>query len=283
MYKVIIGSVLCCLVTQNLWGQSAPKDSSAKTITLEEVSVCDLADEKNQSFDFYKNNKLASTEDILSRMQGVNLIKRGAYGLEPTLRNYSSGQTNLTIDGMRIYGACTDKMDPVSIYVEPTNLSSIQVAHGASGAMNGSTIGGQINMQLKEPGFNCHSKINGQISQSYLTVNNAYYASAALQQSVKKVAYRINGTYRKAGNYMAGGNIIVPYSGFEKYNLGATLMLKLSGTQVVKLDYLGDWGKNIGYPALPMDVGTANAQIFSATHKLEIKNKFLNLITQVSD
>ena len=275
MYKVIIGSVLCCLVTQNLWGQSAPKDSSVKTITLEEVSVCDLGDEKNQSFDFYKNNKLASTEDILSRMQGVNLIKRGAYGLEPTLRNYSSGQTNLTIDGMRIYGACTDKMDPVSIYVEPTNLSSIQVAHGASGAMNGSTIGGQINMQLKEPGFNCHSKINGQISQSYLTVNNGYYASAALQQSVKKVAYRINGTYRKAGNYMAGGNIIVPYSGFEKYNLGATLMLKLSGTQVVKLDYLGDWGKNIGYPALPMDVGTANAQIFSATHKLEIKNKFI--------
>ncbi len=50
MFRLIIGSVFCCLVTQNLWGQSAPKDSSAKTITLEEVSVCDLADEKNQSF-----------------------------------------------------------------------------------------------------------------------------------------------------------------------------------------------------------------------------------------
>lgn len=263
------------MIAQNLWGQEVSKDSVAKTVILDEVNVCDLSDEKNQAFDFYKNNKLASTEDILSRMQGVNLIKRGAYGLEPTLRNYSAGQTNLTIDGMRIYGACTDKMDPVSIYVEPTNLSSIQVAHGASGAINGSTIGGQINMQLKEPAFNCHSKINGQLSQSFLTVNNAYYASAALQQSVKKIAYRINGTYRKAGNYKAGGNLIIPYSGFEKYNLGATMLLKLSEHQVLKLDYLGDWGKNIGYPALPMDVGLANAQIYSLTHKLEIKNKFI--------
>lgn len=263
------------MITASLWGQSAPKDSVVKTINLDEVSVCDLSDDKNQSFNFYKNNKLSSIEDILSRMQGVNLIKRGAYGLEPTLRNYSGGQTNLTVDGMKIYGACTDKMDPVSIYVEPTNLSAIQVSHGAAGTMNGSNIGGQINMQIKEPSFNCHSKINGQISQTFLTVNNAYYASAALQQSVKKIAYRINGTYRKAGDYRAGGNITIPYSGFEKYNLGATILYQVSNNQILKADYLGDWGKNIGYPALPMDVGLANAQIFSLTHKLKISNKFL--------
>ena len=44
----------------------------------------------------------------------------------------------------------------------------------------------------------------------------------------------------KAGNYIAGGNLIVPYSGFEKYNLGGTVLFKLSGSQVLKLDYLGD-------------------------------------------
>lgn len=275
MFKQLFHIFFICVFTQSLWGQGVPKDSTVKTINLDEVCVCDISDEKNQSFDFYKNNKLATTEDILSRMQGVNLIKRGAYGLEPTLRNYSGGQTNLMVDGMKIYGACTDKMDPVSIYVEPTNLSAIQVAHGASGTMNGSNIGGQINMQLKEPSFNCNSKMSGQISQTFLTVNNAYYASAALQQSVNKIAYRVNGTYRKAGDYKAGGNKIIPYSGFEKYNLGATVLYKLSSNQVLKADYLGDWGKNIGYPALPMDVGIANAQIFSLSHKLQIRDKFL--------
>src|SRR5690606_19785886 len=160
-------------------------------------------------FNFYKSSKLATTEDILSRMEGVNLIRRGAYGLEPTIRNYSSGQTNITIDGMRIYGACTDKMDPVSIYIEPVNLQSIQVAHGASGALNGSTIGGQINFNLKEPDYFCNKKLHGQFSQSYATVNNGYNTTASLQQTLNKFSYRISGALRDADNYRSGSGTII--------------------------------------------------------------------------
>jgi iron complex outermembrane receptor protein len=260
---------------QSLLGQIAPKDSAVKSIQLEEVCISDNSDNSDQAFNFYKTNKLASTEDILSRMQGVNLIKRGAFGLEPTLRNYSTGQSNITIDGMRIYGACTDKMDPASIYIEPSNLNSIQVAHGASGALEGSTIGGQIGMKLKDPIFSCHSKINGQISQSYLTVNNGYNSSLTLQQSYKKIAYRISATLRKADNYRAGSNVLIQHSGYEKFNTSSAVAIKITKSQTLKLDYIGDWGKNIGYPALPMDVGKASAQIFSLMHSIELKKGFL--------
>jgi iron complex outermembrane receptor protein len=263
------------LFIQNLWGQTVPKDSTVKTNTLDEVCIYDESADKNQSFDFYKNNKLATTEDILSRMQGVNLIKRGAYGLEPTLRGYGSGQSNLTIDGMRIYGACTDKMDPVSIYIEPSNLQSIQIAHGTSGALEGSTIGGQIGMKIKEPTFSCNSKMSGQIAQSYLTVNNGYNSSVVLQQSYKKIAYRLSGTFRKADDYRAGNNTLIDHSGYQKTNTSAAISFKISQTQLLKIDYIGDWGKNIGYPALLMDVGSASAQIFSVAHQLDFKKGFI--------
>ncbi|MBL7932638.1 MAG: TonB-dependent receptor plug domain-containing protein, partial [Bacteroidia bacterium] len=177
------------LWVQCLSGQKNPGDT-AKTVELGEVCIMENADQDNQAFNFYKSSKLANTEDILSRMEGVNLIKRGAYGLEPALRNYSSGQTNITIDGMRIYGACTDKMDPVSIYIEPVNLESIQVAHGSAGALNGSTIGGQVNFNLKDPPNSCHKKVMGQVSQSYASVNNAYNTTASLQQTINKFSYR---------------------------------------------------------------------------------------------
>lgn len=278
---------------QSLWGQMVPQDSLVKAIKLEEVCVCDTNESENQAFDFYKNNKLASTEDILSRMQGVNLIKRGAYGLEPTLRSYGSGQTNLTIDGMRIYGACTDKMDPVSIYVEPANLQSIQIVHGASGSTEGSTIGGQIGLKLKEPEFSCHSKINGQVSQSYLTVNNGYNSSLTLQQSHKKIAYRMSGTFRKANDYRAGSNTLIPYSGYQKLNTSAAISFKIRPNQILKFDYIGDWGKNIGYPALPMDVGKASAHISALSHSFQFKKRSLyknnfkiyynNIIHQMDD
>ncbi len=268
-------SLLCYLILSSLYGQDVRKDSIVKTINLTEVCVYELNENKDASFDFYKSNKTATLEDILARMSGVNLIKRGAYGLEPTLRSYGSGQTNLTIDGMRIYSACTDKMDPASIYVEPNNLTSIQVTHGASGLLNGSTIGGQINMQLKTPSFSCNSKLNGQLSQTYLSNNNAYYTTAFIQQSYKKIAYRINGTYRKANDYFSGNSIKIPYSGFEKLNIGGTVLFKINDKNLFNASYIGDWGKNIGYPALLMDVGYANAQIFSVTHNYKPKTKWL--------
>lgn len=281
------------IIQQNLWTQNLSKDSVKKTIDLNEINICDEKEKDNQSFNFYRSNKLATTEDILSRMQGVNLIRRGAYGLEPTIRNYGSGQTNLTIDGMRIYGACTDKMDPVSIYVEPINLQSIQVAHGASGAQYGSTIGGQINLMFKEPTFNCHKKMSGQIAESYSTINNGSNTSISLQQSIKKIAYRISGAYRKADNYKDGSNTEIKHSGFEKINISAALTYQISKSQFLKLNCLGDWGKNIGYPALPMDVGKATAQIYSLTHQLffnrtifklnEFKIYYNNIIHQMDD
>lgn len=264
--------VLC--VQQDLWSQSDSKDSAFLSVELQEVCISDTIDTGNDAFSFYRNNKLATTEDILARMQGVNLIKRGAYGLEPIVRNYSNGQTNVTIEGMRMYGACTDKMDPVSIYVEPSNLQAIQVSHGAAGALEGSTIGGQISMKLREPEFNCHSKMTGQFAQSFLTVNMGYNASLALQQSAKKFAYRVSGTYRLANDYKAGGGEVIPYSGYEKINTSAAISFKLSETQIIKLDYLGDWGRNIGYPALPMDVGKAAANILSLTHQIKFKKGF---------
>ncbi|MBX3162991.1 MAG: TonB-dependent receptor [Bacteroidetes bacterium] len=256
-------------------GQQQTSKDSVKTVDLNEVCIHESADPENQSFNFYKSSKLATTEDILSRMEGVNLIRRGAYGLEPTIRNYSAGQTNITIDGMRIYGACTDKMDPVSIYIEPVNLQSIQVAHGAAGALNGSTIGGQINFNLKEPDYFCNKKLHGQFSQSYATVNNGYNTTASLQQTLNKFSYRISGALRDADNYRSGSGTIIQNSGYHKSNVSTVLAYKIDSLQSLKLNYLGDWGKNIGYPALPMDVGLAKANIASLTHQLLFKGKYL--------
>ncbi|MBL7930559.1 MAG: TonB-dependent receptor, partial [Bacteroidia bacterium] len=50
---------------------------------------------------------------------------------------------------------------------------------------------------------------------------------------------------------------------------------RFDSLQSIKINYLGDWGKNIGYPALPMDVGKATAQIMSLKHQRAFKGKRL--------
>ena len=73
----------------------------------------------------------ATTEDLLARLPGVRMIQRANFAAEPVVRGYQGGQVSLTIDGMPVYGACVDKMDPASSYVEPENLAAVEVSKGA--------------------------------------------------------------------------------------------------------------------------------------------------------
>jgi iron complex outermembrane receptor protein len=242
--------------------------SEAKTLQLNEVVVCDQTHYQvnYQSSNFYKTNKLSTTEEILARMMGVSLIKRGAYGMEPVLRVYSAGQINLTINGMRIYGACTDKMDPVTIYIEPNNLENIRVSHGAAGNETGSSVGGSIDMVMKQAEFSHCRKTYASAKTSYNSASRAFNAGTVLNVSFDKVAFRLNGTYRKAFDYRSSGGYIVPHSAYEKVNYGVSVAFRLPKEHRLVADYVGDIGWNIGYPALTMDAGKAIANIASLTH-----------------
>ena len=236
---------------------------------LREIVVC--TENQGQQFDYYRSSRLSTTEDIMSRMQGVNMIRRGAYGFEPTIRNYSANQITMSIGGMRMYGACTDRMDPVSIYVEPSNLHSLSVQHGNSGMAMGSSIGGNINLGLKMPDRFCHPGSSVQFNQLYQTNNNGYAGTLALEHQTGKLGIRGTFTYRKAGNYTDGKDSVVKHSYFEKLNTSLALAYELDSNNQLQLHYLYDEGRDIGYPALPMDVGIATAHMISAAHLLKTK------------
>ncbi len=252
------------MIIMTLYVSGQQTDTATRVHILSHVEI--RAEQQVEGFTFYRGNKLSTTEDILSKLPGVNLIKRGAFGLEPVLRVYSSNQINLTIDGMKMYGACTDKMDPVSIYVEPNSIDAIQVYHGASGTETGSTIGGSLNLQLKQPDFNCHRTLRLQAAQSYSSANKGFCGNFSIETSRNKLALRLSGVYRKANNYKASDATEIPYSGYNKYGVNTGIAYKPNKKNTLRIDYLYDLGKQIGFPSLTMDVGKAVAHIASATH-----------------
>ncbi len=96
---------------------------------LDELKVIGKINPKKEAlFSFYNKTGLSSSDELIGRLGGVNMIRRGNYAYEPVIRGLSGGQINVTIDGMKMLGACTDKMDPVSSYVEPQNLESISIS-----------------------------------------------------------------------------------------------------------------------------------------------------------
>ena len=232
---------------------------------LQEITVYAVQTEGDSLQNFYRANKSASTEDILSRMQGVSLIRRGGYGQEPLLRSMSGGQINVTLDGMKMFGACTDKMDPATIYVEPQNLVSINTSLGPNGSSLGSTVGGSLNMKLAEPHLG-ENRLTGKAGTGYQHVSHGFNTYLSVNKSLTRSAYRVNLIYRKNKNYKAGGGETVPYSQYEKLNFSVGGKWRIRN-DTLRADILLDDGWNIGFPALPMDVGYAKARIYALTYQ----------------
>ena len=236
-------------------------------VWLDDLEIVDVkTTNESLALNFYKNNPLNSTEEILSRLMSVSMIRRGNYAAEPTVNGLSSGQINVSIDGMRMFGACTDKMDPVSSYVEPNNMQSIVIDKGAGGSLHGSSVGGTVDFRLKRPKFN--SALSGNINSRYESVSNGMGHSGSLNYGGDKMAIRLNGSYRKFQDYTDGTGYEVYHSGYEKMNLSVSSAFRLSDRQLLNMDFLIDDAQDIGYPGLPMDVAFAKAKIGAVSYTL---------------
>ncbi|WP_316815735.1 TonB-dependent receptor domain-containing protein [Pedobacter nyackensis] len=250
------------------------QDSVVRELSLKEVEIHTIKKSKQPKTAFYQSSMLASTEDILARIEGVNLVRRGAIGMEPTLRGFSAGQINVVIDGMRIFGACTDKMDPVTIYTEPVNLKSIDLSFGGDGIGMGATIGGTLNLKLADASISTDGGLIGSLATGYYSAAAATQNVLAMNYSEEKWAVRLSGVYRKGGDYTDGRNNTVAFSGYGKMNTSISGKYLISKNSTIKADLLWDDGWNIGFPALPMDVGYAKARIASVTYERKNQMSF---------
>lgn len=244
------------------------------TLVLDEVVVYGVKSAQ-------RNNVLVPTDRVLEATQGISMIRRGNFAMEPVIRSQSNGQISVTIDGMRIFGACTDRMDPVSSYIEPNNLGSLSVSTNPGENQFGSTTGGGINFKLKDPDFSATPKINGSVGTGYDTNGNAFQAFGSVSVSRENTVFQADGIYRRSSNYRAGDGQKILFSQYEKWNGHLVWKLKTGKNSRIKADYLQDEGYNIGYPALPMDVAFAKAKIGSLAYLYRLPERNLSWETKL--
>ncbi len=269
------------------FGQDAQKIIKKDTTKLDEVILIGQRKLSN-----YRQEKtLSSIDDYLEKSNRITMIKRGNYAWEPTLNNMTSERLNVTIDGMQIFGACTDKMDPITSYVDVSNLKKVTIASGQEGTENGHCVGGAIDLQLPESKY-YNSGLKSSIDLGYETNGNYRTAGLDLEYSGNRFYINADGIYRKSDNYDAGNNQEILYSQFEKYNISLQSGYKLSENHNLDANIIYDKATNVGYPALPMDVSLAEALITSVTHSFENDSTFIkswesklyfNTITHIMD
>ena len=240
---------------------------------IDEVVVVSAAGEGRKRS---AKGQVASIDEHLSELSHVNLVRRGSYAWEPMVNNMATERVATTIDGMKIFYACTDKMDPVTSYVESSNLQSILLNSGLNGnPQSTGNIGGSLDLKLRRTGFNA--------APFHINVDAGYETNGHLQvygadAAVSSRRFYANGGffYRHADNYKEGGGRKVEFSQFQKINAFANAGIKVADHNIIEGTFIFDRATDVGYPALNMDVAKAEAFITSLAYKHQWTEGFIN-------
>jgi len=221
-------------------------------------------------------------EKCVDRDPSLSLICRGGYADEIVFRGLSGFQTNTLIDGMRMYGACTDKMDPVSSYVDKSNLSELTTEGTLENGVHG------LDLRLNKGQFVDTNTFTGETSLSYSTNGQGKKALLTLSWNRVNSWLRVNGSYTASDDYFDGSGKRVEFTQFEKYNMYVASGFR-RGSHRFEALVLADLAYDIGYAALPMDVSSAESVIAKVQHDWQ-KNTwrvshrlYANSVTHVMD
>ena len=253
--------VLVCLL-----GLLSLQDSIFKETTIDEVVVSSTIGSGKKAV---SKGRVASIDEHLSQLLKVEMVRRGSYAWEPVVNNMGTERVSTTIDGMKIFYACTDKMDPVTSYVESSNLQRISLNSGLDGNPQATgNIGGSIDLKLRRVGFDARSS-EYNASTGFESNGNVQVYGADAAFSSHRFYTNFGVFYRHADNYKAGGGETVGFSQFQKTNAFANIGWQPVDNHIVEATAIYDIATNIGYPALAMDVKKAEGIIASLSYRRE--------------
>ena len=222
------------------------------------------------------SSKISTIEKQLADAGNITLIRRGEYAWEPSLYHLGAERTDITVDGMHVFGACTDKMDPVTTYLDQNALTDIEINNGAEGTMAGQGLVGNVNLRRQLPAFSTISKWSGRYLAGYQTNNQQWLQSARVTRQSAKLVFRTDVSYRHAENYNAGGGTEINHSQYQKANYAAMAGYQPRQNATFTMDAVLDVAKNVGFPALLMDLWLSRAVITSLGYRQKYDESLVN-------
>ncbi len=208
--------------------------------------------------DYQSTQSHHTLDHFLNNIDGVSMIQRGAFGWEPSVRGQSDQRMNLTIDGMQIFKACVDKMDPISSYIESNNLSKLKIDKSGSGVAENGNGNSSINLISKKPEF---APFKLDVTTGYRVPDEYRVVAVNSNYSKKNTAFQLSGSIKKANDLHAGQDSVVANTQFSKMNLNVGMKHVFSSDNSVEVNFITDKAIDVGYPALLMDATKALANI----------------------
>lgn len=178
----------------------------------------------------------------LESIAGASKLGDGADSA-PALRNLGRGRTLILIDGARV--TTERRAGPSATFVDPASLGSVEVVRGPGSVIYGSdAFGGVLNAVTRDPEMDRFHLSYG--AEGAFESSDEQSGFVAASTPVGSGAVLVEGHYRDAGNFSAGGGEGIGNSSYTSFG-GALRYVVPTGTGRLRvglaLDRVEDLGK----------------------------------------
>lgn len=190
--------------------------------------------------------------EVLRDVPGLDAIRRGALGIDPTVRGLRETEVGTYIDGTRSFASCPGRMDSPLTHFDPSALRTIEVITGpyaltwGAGNMSAIRAGSQA-LPPAIPGL-----LRGQIGGGYDSNMNAYESYASIFGIRKRTSYLLSGSWRGGDDYQDGNGSDV-FAHFRSSEIRGKVDYALNARSHLTFATGYQDQRDIDYPGRPMD------------------------------
>ena len=251
------------------------------TIVLKEFEISDMMGKKIVQPASRVDQEMISRApardigDFLRSQPNVSGIKKGGTGIDPVIRGFKYSQLNVQLnEGQKIESACPNRMDPPTAHVDVDDIKSIEIFKGPYALRFGPNFGGVVHLHTWSDSRPEHFKVNVTASTGVESAWPGMKQNLGVFLGSKYIQVKLSGNFKKYGDYKDGnGNEVA--SSFERYNYGIMARITPSDKHSITLAEDVATGKNLDFPALPMDERLDQTILQSADYVYQNHSKVL--------
>ena len=234
----------------------------------------------NTSFSKFRIEQAGARDigDYMRTSQNISGVRKGGTQIDPVVRGFKFSQLNVVLNnGQKIEGGCPNRMDPATGHVEIDDIKEINVVKGPYDLRYGVGLGAMINLLTNETDLPDSGFIKFNASKLYESNWNGNKEHVKITGGNKWGFVSLTGGRQSYDNYHDGnGNEI--NSSFDKLNYAGKLGLRPLKNHLLLLSAEEARGRDIRFPALPMDERKDDTQLISADYKIQSVGEVIDFI-----
>ena len=274
MKKGIYLSLVCAA---SLYAAEAELGTIDVNASIDSEVIQDVSGEDIKSADV--------AEALFKQSPSVTLVRRSGVANDIIVRGQKKDNINVTLDGVKIYGACPNRMDPPISHVLTNNNDYIEINKGPYNVEDFGVLSADVKVKLLDPTEEWHGDVNlGFGSWNYQK------ASFSLSGGTDTIKVLLSGSSERSKQYEDGdgnnfvgqiqreidaGNVSKAWQyqdqykdmdAYKKNTFMAKLFWNIADNQELKLSYTGNRSDNVLYPSSKMDALYDDSDIFNAEY-----------------